>query len=145
LVPRKEVCDYAESAAKEACTKGMPFVIKSHKLLDWHDTYDTLAARYPCVTHERERWGIAALSRIRYAILATTESSMALQLLYCGVPVITLGTVVSQVWTKHLSAPLFNPAYSQAELAEKIAALDRTEEYERAAAESRRLFESLIP
>lgn len=97
--------NYLRDTSRFSCQKGLSLFIKSHKLLDWHKEYDLMSERFDCVSHIRGRWNIEDLKQIDVGILAVTETTLALQLLYVGVPVITCSEIMSEIWTKHFSAP----------------------------------------
>ena len=116
--------DYLESLSHFACQRNLSLLIKSHKLLDWHKDYDGFANKFLCVKHIKERWTQQDIGKIDLGILVTTESTLALQLLHAGIPVIPCTELVSQIWTKHLSAP-----YLQFTAASKKELLDLLERF----------------
>ncbi len=130
---------------QELSTQELPIAIKSHKLLDWHKEYDALTSSL--VRHVHERWSVADIANVGVGVLATTESTLALQFLYCGVPVITCRELVSEIWTKHWSAPILQfEVASSSELMELLARMkEDTEFYKEARREARGQFSSLVP
>lgn len=106
---RGALLDYIEEIAKFAAPKHIQVFIKSHKLLDWHDDYDALCKKYSNVTHVRKRWRTEQLQETDIGILVNTSTTMALQLLSLGIPVITCKEVMSEIVPKHFSAPYLAP------------------------------------
>lgn len=97
--------NYIGEICKFALKKNILVNIKSHKLLDWHDEYDKLCARYKNLTHVKKRWGIEEIKETDIGVLMNTSSTLGLQLLYLGIPVITCGETMSEIVPKHFSAP----------------------------------------
>lgn len=97
--------NYLEDLSSFACSRHIALLIKSHKLLDWHKEYDDFSKRFQCVKHVKERWNQQDIGQIDLGILAVTESTLALQLLRLGIPVITCAEILPEIWTKHFFAP----------------------------------------
>lgn len=138
--------DYLQNLSDFASRENLSLLIKSHKLLDWHKDYDDFAKKFQCVRHIKERWSQQDIGQIDLGILAVTESTLALQLLYVGIPVITCAELVPQIWTKHFSAPylqfLVNSKKELLELLEKL--LKDREFYLKAQEEAFSIFNSFM-
>lgn len=104
---REKLISYIEAIAQFAASKDISVYIKSHKLLDWHDDYDALSKKYGNVTHVKKRWRTEQLENIDIGILMNTSTTMALQLLSLGIPVVTCKDVMSEIVHAHFCAPYF--------------------------------------
>lgn len=104
---KKILLDYLDALSRFLCHKKLSLIIKSHKLLDWHQDYDRLTKKYPCLKHIKRRWKIEDLPKVDLAILTNPETTLTLQLLSMGIPVITLAEVMPKIWTNHFSVPYF--------------------------------------
>lgn len=102
---RETLLDSMEEIAKFAVARNILVYIKSHKLLDWHDDYDALCRKYNNVIHFKKRWRTEQLQNITIGVLMNTSTTMALQILALGIPVITCKDVMSEIVPKHFSAP----------------------------------------
>lgn len=102
---REVLLDYVEEIAKFAAERNISVYIKSHKLLDWHDDYDRLCQKYSNISHIKRRWKTEQLQDIDTGILMNTSTTIALQLLSIGIPVITCRDAMSEIVPKHFSAP----------------------------------------
>ncbi len=102
---KEKLIDYIEEICEFALERNILVNIKSHKLLDWHDEYDKLCARYKNLTHVKSRWNIEEITETDIGVLMNTSSTLSLQLLYCGIPVITCEESMSEIVPKHFSAP----------------------------------------
>ena len=138
--------DYLENLSSFSCSKHIALLIKSHKLLDWHKEYDSFSERFQCVKHVKERWSQQDIGRIDLGILTTTESTLALQLLRSGIPVITCAEILPEIWTKHFSAPhLQFRVNSKKELLELLDRLLKDQSfYSKAQEEAFSIFNSFI-
>ena len=143
---KKIMLDYLEDLSSFARSSHTSLLIKSHKLLDWHKEYDDFSERFQCVKHVKERWSQQDIGQIDLGILAATESTLALQLLRSGIPVITCAELIPQIWTKHLSAPYLQfVVNSKKELLELLERLLKDKEfYSKSREEAVSIFNSLI-
>ncbi|MAF42801.1 MAG: hypothetical protein CMI54_01350 [Parcubacteria group bacterium] len=143
---REKIIDYMEEISDFASRNNLLVRLKSHKLLDWHRDYDNLAQKYECVTHVKERWKLEDLENIDLAILMNTSTTLALQLLFSGVPIITCKELISEILTKHFSVPYFQfVAKTKLEVQDYLGRLINDEEfYQKAQDEARSIYNSAI-
>jgi hypothetical protein len=102
---KETIMNYLGALSGFSREKGVSLLIKSHKLLDWHQDYDDFSKKFDGVSHIKDRWNYNDIRQIDIGILASTESTLALQLLCLGKPVITCSEAVSPIYKKHFSAP----------------------------------------
>lgn len=143
---RETLLSYIEEIAGFACKNGISVTIKSHKLLDWHEDYNIISKKYPCLTHVRERWKTDKLKEMDLAILMNSSSTMVSQLLSLGIPAITCREVLPEILTKHFSIPEFQfVAKSKEELRELLGRfLSDKEFYIKARKQAQSIFASII-
>ncbi len=102
-----KLVNYIESICQFALEKKMTICIKSHKLLDWHSDYDKMCQKYSNLIHVKKRWRIEQLQEMDIGVFMNTSTTMALQMLSLGIPIITCKEVMSEIVPKHFSAPYF--------------------------------------
>lgn len=138
---------YAEQLAAFFERTETPFVIKSHKLRDWHEQYDALARHFSTTEHIKTRWSGDDLENIDVGILASTETTLTLQLMQRGIPVVTCAEIIPAIRTEHFFDPLFPfVARSEEDVLRYLERLMQDEDaYREASASARRTFCSFMP
>jgi len=104
---RDKLIAYIESICRFAREKNIDVCIKSHKLLDWHADYDKLCQKYSNLIHVKKRWRIEQLLEVDIGVFMNTSTTMALQMMSLGIPIITCKEVMSEITHKHFRAPYF--------------------------------------
>lgn len=144
---QKLVIGYINKLAEFTNRNGLSLVIKSHKLGDWHERYNKIANQFSHVEHIQSRWSLIDLKNVDLAVLAATETTLALQLLSLGIPVVTCIELVPEIRFKHFGDPEIQLSVSSvAELIEMISQLQENADlYRNSRKQAKELFTYLMP
>jgi hypothetical protein len=105
---KNKILKYLEKLINLTKKYQITLIIKSHKLLDWHDDYEKLASEHNHVQHVKARWKPNDLLDIDLAICASTETKLFLDFLLKGRTTLVCSSLIPDIKKIYH----FNPTFS---------------------------------